>query len=279
MLILIFYLQSANRTSAQASAVRLIARINQNGPNNLQLLHLKDPCHHDWDLKGVLLSNDATTPDNISDHPLPDRTSVIESNLETLDDIYDAEASSSSSDDQPEDQDPSQASPARHSVRVKERNHTRIPPWRDPHSFEWDLKRVLQSDDAIAPDNLLDLPPPSFIYVDESKLDTLEDFYPKPSPPQLKRNVLDVLEAPHPKLAILIEAGTDMPVDHFYFEDMLHNLCLPLAGLPRSKGFGGSEVRTVQASATTGHLSRALSANITSRLSISWPRPQTCPPS
>ncbi|KAH7351001.1 MRG-domain-containing protein [Rhexocercosporidium sp. MPI-PUGE-AT-0058] len=104
------------------------------------------------------------------------------------------------------------------------RNKRKYQSWADPKSPDWDVIRFLQCDDMLAKDNLLQLPPKNFTYVDEvnQKLRNPNKYaYTKPKAPKL---------IPHPKLADHIKKGTATEMMNLYYEDLPRDRVLPLAG-------------------------------------------------
>lgn len=103
--------------------------------------------------------------------------------------------------------------------------HGSGPPWSDPKSSEWDVHRVLNSDELLAPDSLLSMPPPNHTYL----LDGERHFRDPDRHGAGKR----IEEEPHPKLAAHIRNGTDTPALRCYYANMPHYVNLPLAGISR----------------------------------------------
>ena len=97
--------------------------------------------------------------------------------------------------------------------------------WADPKSSEWDVIRFLQDDEMLAPDNLLQLPPKGFEYIDEvnGKLRNPNKYAYSHSKPA--RAV-----PPHPKLLEHIKNGTDTAMVRLYYEDMPRKRVVPFAG-------------------------------------------------
>ena len=97
--------------------------------------------------------------------------------------------------------------------------------WADPNSSEWDVIRFLQDDEMLAPDNLLQLPPKGFEYIDEvnGRLRNPNKYAYSHSKPA-KANAL------RPKLLEHIKNGSDTAMVRLYYEDMPRKHVVPFAG-------------------------------------------------
>jgi len=103
------------------------------------------------------------------------------------------------------------------------RNRGVLTAWSDPKSPEWDVIRVLNSDECLAPDPLLKLPPRNYSYIDSNN--RLKD----PGKYAMHKES----KPDHPKLQAHIKNGTDTPANRLYYKDMPPNRCLPIAGIIR----------------------------------------------
>ncbi|CZS87985.1 hypothetical protein WAI453_000374 [Rhynchosporium graminicola] len=96
--------------------------------------------------------------------------------------------------------------------------------WSDPKSSAWDVIRFLESDEMLAKDDLLQLPPKNFTYIDEvnMKLKNPNKYF--SSPPKAPRST------PHPKLVEHAKRGTSTDMLRVYYDGVPHDRVLPLAG-------------------------------------------------
>jgi len=92
--------------------------------------------------------------------------------------------------------------------------------WADPKSPEWDVIRVLNSDDCLAPDSLLKIPNPNYSYIDS--IGKLKDPY--------KYAVEKQYVETHPTLAAHRRRGTATPAVELYYKDLPSDQSLPIAG-------------------------------------------------
>jgi hypothetical protein len=97
-----------------------------------------------------------------------------------------------------------------------------IPTWSIPGHPDWDVIKVLTSDEMLAPDPLLTLPKPNHTYLNSQG--KLKD--PKKYAPPAK-----VEKPPHPKLAELKKSGNYTEAHEIYYRDMKHDLKAPIAGI------------------------------------------------
>jgi hypothetical protein len=99
-----------------------------------------------------------------------------------------------------------------------------IPSWSTPGHPDWDIQRVLYSDECLAPDRLLKLPRENYNYVDSnSKLKNPD-----------KYALVKEYEEHHPKLAELVKKGTDTPAHTLYYRYLQCEQTLPIAGIIRA---------------------------------------------
>ena len=98
-----------------------------------------------------------------------------------------------------------------------------VPSWSDPRSVHWDIERVLTSDECLAPDTLLGMPPRNYTYIDSNG--RLKE----PNKYTYGREE----KKPHPQLAMHLRNGTERPVNRLYYKDMPDDRCLPIAGIIR----------------------------------------------
>jgi hypothetical protein len=107
--------------------------------------------------------------------------------------------------------------------KATRRNPT--PTWSIPGHRDWDVIRVLMSDECLAPDPFLKLPRPNHTYIDSNgRLKNPDKYvFGKDYPP------------PHPKLAELLKKGTDTPAHSLYYRDVPYDRNLPLGGISRDE--------------------------------------------
>jgi MRG len=105
-------------------------------------------------------------------------------------------------------------------------NSRNQPMWSIPGHPDWDVIRVLYSDDCLAPDRLKELPNPDHTYLDSSG--RLKDPRRYITAQKDERR-----QPPHPKLAQLIKRGANKPVHALYYQDMKRTRKLPIAGVIR----------------------------------------------
>lgn len=118
--------------------------------------------------------------------------------------------------------------------KATRRNPT--PTWSIPGHPDWDVIRVLMSDECLAPDPLLRLPRPNHSYIDNNGRLKNPDKY----------ALVKEFNEPHPKLAELIKKGTDTPAHGLYYRDLKRHHNLPFAGISRENPDPhGSVVRDV----------------------------------
>ncbi len=95
--------------------------------------------------------------------------------------------------------------------------------WNIPGHPDWDIQRVLQSDECLAPDRLLKLPRDNHSYIDSNgKLKDPDKYV-----------FVKGYEEPHPKLTEHIKKGTDTPALTLYYRDLPRDQILPIAGVIR----------------------------------------------
>lgn len=100
-------------------------------------------------------------------------------------------------------------------------NKKKPPTWSRPGHPEWDIIRVLYSDDCLAEDPLRTIPNPDYEYLDRNgKLKQPNTYVPVPKP--VKRL--------HPKLKALIQRGADTRSHHLYYGHMGLKRNIPTAG-------------------------------------------------
>lgn len=122
--------------------------------------------------------------------------------------------------------------------------------WADPKSKDWDVMRMLYSDECLAPDPLLKMPPRNYQYIDSNG--TIKDPY--------KYHFAKPQTKPHPKLAAHIKNGTATRGLELYYKDMPHNCVFPIAGIIQNERplIKGSVVReAIEEPTEGGRLCRA----------------------
>jgi hypothetical protein len=97
--------------------------------------------------------------------------------------------------------------------------------WADPKSPDWDIIRVLNSEECLIPDPLLKPPPRNYVYIDSNN--RLKDPF--------KYAVVRDEKPLHPKLVAHINNGTETRANRLYYQDMPLDRCLPIAGIIRDK--------------------------------------------
>ena len=100
-----------------------------------------------------------------------------------------------------------------------------VPTWSIPGHPDWDVIKVLQSDECLAPDRLLELPKPNHTYI--SKAGKLKD------PNRYAWG--QVLPPRHPKIEALIKSGNYKRVHESYYQNMPRDVNIPTAGIPRDR--------------------------------------------
>lgn len=115
--------------------------------------------------------------------------------------------------------------------------------WSDPKSDDWDIQRVLESEDCIAPDPLLKAPPKNYQYVDGNGYLKDKNKYAnraaaeKKMAARLRGDEGDEPQytKPHPKFEAHRKRGTATPMMHLYYGGLPADQNLPLAGIPRDE--------------------------------------------
>lgn len=104
------------------------------------------------------------------------------------------------------------------------RNTASLGQWADPKSSQWDIFRVLQSKECLAPDPLLDRPSKNYSYIDSKG---------RLKNPLKYASTLDEESVVHPKLAAHRLNGTETKENRLYYHCMPPDRCLPIAGIIR----------------------------------------------
>ncbi|RDW75567.1 hypothetical protein BP5796_06388 [Coleophoma crateriformis] len=107
--------------------------------------------------------------------------------------------------------------PPRKSARLEASNGD----WSDPKSEAWDVMRFLDSDECLATDPLMKMPPRNYQYIDASG--------------KLKDRNKYIIQRPeaklHPKLITHLRNGTATSAVQLYYKDMPEHRNIPLAGM------------------------------------------------
>ncbi|TVY49604.1 Chromatin modification-related protein [Lachnellula occidentalis] len=133
-----------------------------------------------------------------------------------------------------EDQAPVVPPPAKRARRIiaKEGVATRSTktsvdaPWSIPGNPEWDVQRVLNSEDLMVDDYLLKLPDRNFSYIANNGRLKNPDFY-----GQFSQTKTEIKKRIHPKLQEHINNKTDTAAVCRYYKDLPHNITMPIAGI------------------------------------------------
>jgi hypothetical protein len=105
--------------------------------------------------------------------------------------------------------------------------HPEAPSWSIPKNTDWNILKVLEADEFLAPDNLLQTPSPNFVYHYQSRLkDPGKYDFAKQQKPVASDKV-------HPKLAYHMERGTATLAITNYYEGLPADRVLPIAGIIR----------------------------------------------
>ncbi|TVY31091.1 Chromatin modification-related protein, partial [Lachnellula hyalina] len=99
-------------------------------------------------------------------------------------------------------------------------------PWSIPGNPEWDVQRVLNTEDLMVDDYLLKLPDRNFSYIANNGRLKNPDFY-----GQFSQTKTEIRKRIHPKLQEHINKKTDTPAVYRYYKDLPHNITMPIAGI------------------------------------------------
>ncbi|TVY92509.1 Chromatin modification-related protein [Lachnellula willkommii] len=99
-------------------------------------------------------------------------------------------------------------------------------PWSIPGNPEWDVQRVLNTEDLMVDDYLLKLPDRNFSYIGNNGRLKNPDFY-----GQFSQTKTEIGKRIHPKLQEHINKGTDTVAVSRYYKDLPHSITMPIAGI------------------------------------------------